>query len=390
MTFFTGERKRLLWRLALAITVVLVIAFFVVRAVKGRQADVAQQAAQLNKAAPAAQLAESDVVRASVVELARRIPVSGGLKAYNSAVVKAKVAAEVKTLLVREGEAVKAGQLLGQLDTTELDWRLRQAEQAAQANRAQLDIARRNLENNRALVGQGFISATGLETAVSTEATAQANLQASLAAVELARKSLADAQLISPITGLVSQRLVQPGERVPLDARLIEIVDLSRLELEAALAPEDVGALAIGQRALLTVDGLTGPVEARVARINPSAIAGSRAVLAYLSVPGSPALRQGLFAQGQVEVSRSKTLSIPASTVRIDQAQPYVQTVVDGVVRSRTVKLGARGVLGIGAGAGGEDWVEVRSGLAEGDVLLSAQANSLRDGAAVRLAGAQR
>jgi hypothetical protein len=64
--------------------------------------------------------------------------------------------------------------------------------------------------------------------------------------------------------------------------------------------------------------------------------------------------------------------------------------VVDGVVRSRTVKLGARGVLGSGAGAGGEDWVEVRSGLAEGDVLLSAQANSLRDGAAVRLAGAQR
>ena len=105
---------------------------------------------------PAVELAAGDVVLARPAELASQLALTGGLKAVDSAVVKAKVAAEVKTLSVREGDRVAAGQLIGRLDATEYQWKLRQAEDQANAAQSQLDIARRTFDNNRALVNQGF------------------------------------------------------------------------------------------------------------------------------------------------------------------------------------------------------------------------------------------
>ena len=361
----------------LPLLAVAVIGAFVLRALQARKAEQARLAVPL--AAPRIDLAASDVLTLRRLPLARTLEVSGGLKAVNTAYVKARVAGELRTLAVREGDSVKAGQVLGRIDATELEWRLRQAEQTAAATRTQLDIARRALENNRALVAQGFISATGLETSVSNEAGAQANLQAAAAGVELARKARADAVLVAPIAGLVAQRLVQAGERVAVDARLVEIVDLSRLELEAALTPEDVAGLAVGQPATLTVDGVATPVKASVARINPSAQAGSRSVLAYLAVQGQPALRQGLFARGTIEVERREMLALPLSAVRTDAAAPYVQQVVDGKIVRARVQTGAR------SDVQGQPWIEIVAGVSEGARVLGGSAGVLREGTAVRL-----
>ena len=367
------------------VLVVAVIAAFALRAVKQRRAQIAAAAAPAS-AALALDLGTADVTTARSLELSRTLPLSGGLKAVNSAVVKARVAAEVKTLTVREGDAVKAGQVIGRLDTSEFELRVRQAEQAAVSARTQLDIARRALENNRALVAQGFISPTGLETSVSNEAGAQASYQAAVAAAGLARKSRADALLVTPISGIVSQRLVQPGERVAVDARLVEVVDLSRLELEAAVAPEDVGGVQVGQLARLSIDGLSQPAIAKVARINPSTQAGTRAVMVYLALEPQPGLRQGLFGRGGIEVQRKTALVVPLSAVRVDQAQPYVLAIVAGKIERRTVGLGARGEALLDGKLAGA--VEITSGVTEGMLLLRATAGALRDGTAVRVAAA--
>jgi membrane fusion protein, multidrug efflux system len=369
-------------RMALPALALLALAVLIGRAITARKAEQARLAAPAQVAA-ALELSASDLQRVRRAELTRMLEVSGSLRAVNSAFVKARVAAEVRALSVREGDTVRAGQVLAQLDTTEFDWRLRQAEQQAEAARAQLDIAQRQLVNNKALVAQGFISPTALESSVSGESAARATYEAARAAVELARKSRADATVTAPIAGQIAQRLVQPGERVPVDARLLEIVDLSRLEIEAAIAPQDVASLRVGATARLQVDGLAQPLTARVVRISPSAQAGSRTVPAFLSVDAHPALRQGLFVQGAIELERRGALVIPIGALRYDQVRPYVVRVDGAVARWQSPEFGVRGQVD------GQDVIEIRAGLADGDRVLAGSVGVVRDGTALRLPAAQ-
>ncbi|MCE2656767.1 MAG: efflux RND transporter periplasmic adaptor subunit [Rubrivivax sp.] len=327
-------------------------------------------------AKPPLEIPADEIVTVRRAALTQVQPMSGSIRATQTAVVKAKVAAELTRLTVREGDSVKAGQAIGDQDPTEFDWRIRQADQQAQAARAQWDIAQRTLANNRALVAQGFISPTALESSASNEAASQATLQAALAALELSRKSRNDARLTAPIPGVVSQRFAQPGERLGVDARVVEIVDLSRLELEAALAPQDAAKVRIGQRARVRAEGLTDTVSARVARISPSAQPGSRTVSVYLALDPHPALRHGLFAQGEILLEEQSALLVPASAVRLDRSKPYVWLLDGDTVRERLVVLGPRGQA-----AGVPDAQALDSGVTDGARLLSGTLGALSDGA---------
>ena len=198
-----------------------------------RQAAMAMQAAQ--RAEAAVELVSADLVQVKSRLLSQGLAISGALKAANSAVIKAKVAGELQGLNLREGDPVKAGQIIARIDAADAQARVRQAQQQAESAKAQVDMARRTFDNNSSLVEQGFISKSSLDTSISSLAAAEANYRASQAGSDLAAKALEDTVLRSPITGLVSLRLAQNGERMPLDGRVIEIVDLSRLELEARI-----------------------------------------------------------------------------------------------------------------------------------------------------------
>lgn len=323
------------------------------------------------------ELGPADLVRASTVELTRTLPVSGPIKAVSSAFVKARVAGELQGLTVREGDMVKAGQVLARVDSTEYQARTRQAQQQAESAKAQVDIARRSFENNRKLVEQGFISQTALESSSASLAAAEASYRAAMAGVDVASKSLEDTVLRAPISGQVAQRLTQPGERVAIDGRVLEIVDLSRLEVEANIAAADSLGVKPGQSAKLMVEGSAQSLQARVARINPSAVAGSRSVLVYLSLDKPEGLRQGLFAQGALAVGVSRTLALPVSAIRTDKPQPYVQWVQDNKVAHQTVELGERGE------ANGMAMVSIKD-IPEGTPVLAGAVGALRAGTAIK------
>lgn len=362
----------------LAGLVILMLALGIVRALSARKT---QQAALAEQTARGAQtvveLAAADVLTVQTVELTRGLPVSGTLRAVNSAFVKARVPGELQGLNVREGDALKAGQVIARIDPAEYEARLRQAELQADAARAQIDIAQRQYDNNKALVNQGFISKTALDTSQASLNGARASYEAAVAAADVARKALTDSVLRAPISGYVSQRLAQPGERLAVDTKIVEVVDLSRMEIEAAMSAADSVGVRVGQQAQLRVEGYTDPIPARVARINPSTQAGSRSVLVYLQLKTVPGLRQGLFVEGTLGTEKAKTLALPLLSVRTDKPAPYVQVIDGEQVRHVSVSLGARGQ------AAGEDVVAV-SGLAEGARALAGTVGPLREGTLVR------
>jgi RND family efflux transporter MFP subunit len=374
--------NRPLVRWALVALVLLLLGAGLLRVVSTRKEQQAVAAtAAARKAETAVELAPSDVVKAQQRDLAQGLPVSGSLRAVNSAVVKARAAGELQGLVVREGDSVRAGQLIARIDATESQARLRQVQQQADSARSQIDIARRQYDNNKSLVDQGFISKSALDTSLNNLQGADATHKAALAAVDMARKSLDDTVLRAPIGGVVSQRLAQPGERVGIDARVVEIVDLSRLELEATLGAADSLDVRVGQPARLQVEGSPRPVEARVARINPSAQAGSRTVLAYLSIENATGLRQGLFAQGTIGTGQASVLAVPLTAVRTDKPLPYVQVVEENRIAHRTVQTGARGQAN-------DDVMVAVQGLSPGSVVVKGSVGPLREGTAVRFTGA--
>ena len=371
-------KKRTLWILSgIAATAVVVLG---IRLSSKRQLPAQAPAAA---ASSVLELAAGDVLTLRNETLSLGLPVSGTLKATQSALVKARVAGELMDLVVREGDAVQAGQVLARIDPTEYQARWRQAQQQADAAKAQVDIAQKQFDNNEALVRQGFISQTALQTSLMSLNGAKASYQSALAGADAARKALDDATLKAPIGGLVSQRLAQPGERLAIDTRVVEIVNLARFELEAPLPAQDAGAVQPGMKAQLNVEGVDTPVTATVLRINPSTQTGSRSVLVYLGVPGAAGLRQGAFAQGQLGTRKVQALAVPLASLRTDKPQPYVQVIEGDTVRHVPVEPGARSEV--------DGVVRVAiTGLTEGAQVLAASVGAVREGVKVKTAAAAR
>ncbi|WP_304349389.1 efflux RND transporter periplasmic adaptor subunit [Comamonas testosteroni] len=358
------------------------------------------------------QLTAQEVLTALPLQLALSVPLNGVVQAVDSAVVKAYVAGELRGLTVREGDSVSKGQQLARVDATEAEARWRQAQQQADASRAQLAIAQRNQDNNAALVQKGFISTTALLTSQANLDSARANLAAAQAAADAARKAVTDAVITSPMSGQIAQRFAQNGERVGVEARIVEVVDPGKLEIMAQLAPADSVQVQVGQMAALQVPGAPQDmtvISAKVVRINPSAQTGSRTVAAYLAVQAdeaaknnrsqrSPHLRPGLFLQGSLLTGNASQLAVPLAAVRTDKPLPYVQVLQAGKsavatperaqdmagrtelrVIHRTVEMGRQ------SAHEGATWVQILKGLNAGDRILAGSTGGLREGTLVEV-----
>lgn len=305
----------------------------------------------------------SDLWTAQPVQLARSLPLTGSLRAADQTTVKTRIPGDLVQLLVREGQSVRKGQLLARIDPTEYEWRVKREDASLAAAQAQLDMATKTRANNAQLLAKGFISQNAFDSAQSGLDSAVGTRDAAAAALELARKSLADTAIQAPMAGTVAERFAQPGEKLPIDGKVVSLVDLASIELEVPIPADDIARVAIGQRAEFGPEGSTTRRSGKVVRISPATTSGSRSVLVFIAVePPDPSLRVGMFAQGRLLLDKSApTLAVPVTALRDEAGASSVLAIVDGRISKVAVTPGRLGIADTGP-----EMVEIRAGLAPG------------------------
>jgi membrane fusion protein (multidrug efflux system) len=373
-------KRRSFWIIAVLLALLVLGAIGARTVAKSRQAEHATPVKAV-AAAPVLEFLQSDLLTVTPHDLRQTLAASGTLRAYSQASVKARVAGEVREVLVREGETVKAGQVLVRMDEADYRARLAQAEGALLAARGQLDIAAKARENNRALLDRGFISKNAYDTASSQYDIAQANVNAARGGLDVSRKALGDTVIRAPISGIVASRSVQPGEKVSADNKLLEVVDLARMEMEVAVPTTDIIAIAPGQEVTVRVEGLAQPLPATVVRINPATQAGSRSIVTYLQLDNPQnRLRAGMFGEARLTLAKKAgVLAAPPSALQQNGDSAFVYAIEQDKLVRRQVQTGITG------SDGDATLIEITSGLEPGARIVRSNLGNLPAGATVKV-----
>jgi membrane fusion protein (multidrug efflux system) len=343
------------------------------RAVNGQSAE-ALRAPKPGPHVGAGQAVAVEVSRArtvSVVELAQAV---GTLRSGQGVMVRPEVSGRVVSLGFRDGQPVRRGQLLVQLDDSLLRAQVQQAQ-------AQLSIALTNEARNRELLAQNFVSQAVVDQSAATLQVAQAQL--ALAQAQLARMRIA-----APFDGTVGIRLVNVGDYVREGTDLVSLEDLRTMYVDFRLPERYVPQLRIGQPVQVSLDALPGRgFEARVEALEPQVDASGRSVLVRASIDNPQGLlRPGMFARVSAALStRAEAVMVPEEAILPQAGRQYVIAVEDGgdampagakVSRKVEVVLGQRR----------EGLVEIVQGVKAGATVVTAgQQRIQRDGTVLRV-----
>ncbi len=303
---------------------------------------------------------------------------TGTTQPVNQTIVKSRVAGRLADVLVREGDEVAEGQVLARFETTELQARFNERKSAVGAARAELRWAARDRSDKEALASRNIVSQAALD-----QARANAEQKTSMVAVaeaqfHVAEKHLADAEVRAPFAGVVGERIANQGESLPIDGKILTLLDTSRVEVAAQMPAADVVRMRVGQHATVLLEGFGDkPFNGRVTRISPTAQPGSRSILVFVEIQdGHQGLRGGLFGMGTINVQeKGHALAVPFSAMRKDDEGDFVLAVIDDTLVRKpvgAVRTWSRGEL-----------VEVK-GLESGLRIVSAPLPGLKAGQRVK------
>lgn len=332
---------------------------------------------------PALEFVASEVIKPTLTTMPATIEFSGPLVAPGTVVVKSKSNGTLLSLAVGEGSRVKAGQALGQVDLEELRYRIAERGASVEAMRAQMDQAERSYKANEGLAAKNFIAQTALDTSRAAFESARANWLAARAQLDTSEVTLRQAALVSPINGIVAKRHALPGEKLAAEQQVLTIVDLARLELAGLVGTHEVSRLQPGMSVQVKVEGVDQPVEARIARIAPSAEPGTRSIGVTLVLDNPRELyRAGQYAVAKVVLpDDTQRLTVPLAAITRNSGQEQVWMIEDGSLVRRVVTTGRSDPR--------EGRVEVLHGLKPEAQVLAARFDNLREGDKAKVVAAK-
>ncbi len=353
--------------------------------------------------APATPPPAVSVVEVVTTEFTETAVVSGSLVPRDEILVTPEVEGfRVLDLGVDESDRVKKGDVLATLVSESLDAQIAQndaslaradaaisrARSEIVAATARLEEATSAFERAKPLQNSGYLSKSTFDQREAAATAAQAQLvatrdglklaQAEKGQVEAQRRGLewrlANTKVTAPEDGLISRRDARIGAMASASAEpMFHIVARGEVELDAEVIETELARIHVGQKARIDVAGV-GEVTGTVRLISPEINADTRLGRVRIFLGDDPKLRIGGFARGVIDTAEARGLAVPTAAVVFDSSGAFVQVVRDGRVERRVIETGL-----VAAGL-----VEVREGLALGDVVVAKAGTFLRDGDAVR------
>jgi membrane fusion protein (multidrug efflux system) len=321
--------------------------------------------AQKSGAAPAGIVVEAS--RVSVVKLPQTLSAVGSLRSDETVILRPEVAGRVSQILFREGERVAKGQVLVKLDDSVQQADLDRA-------RANLTLSKTKHERSIDLRNKGFISSQALEEAENNWKVAQAD-------AELMNARSGKATLKAPFSGTIGLRQISVGDYVKEGQDLVNLESLDPLKVDFRVPELALSQVKNGQTLQISLDAIPDKTyDGAIVAINPLIDANGRSIVIRAQVPNRDGrLRPGMFARVRLFTSDSKdTIVVPEESLFPVGEDKFVYKVVDGKAARQKIDIGQRR----------EGRVEVVSGLAPADVVVTAGVHKLRDGAAVTVANA--
>lgn len=324
-------------------------------------------------------LMSADLVKVAQSELSQGPMISGSLQPVTKAELNAEVSGIVTKIMKDNGDSVKAGELLVQLDQTTYRDKLMSAQESERSASVTADQAQKQLRRMQQLNKQNLVTAEILEAAEIKANQASSDLASAKARLVEARQQLERTEVRAPFSGVISARKTSAGDTAQIGKALMVVIDPSSMRFEGFIAADQVGSVKVGQTVNFKVNGYPNQrFSGSINRINPQANELTRQVQVFVELSKQDSLVAGLYAEGFIDVASQQSVMLDASSIVREGDNTFVWTVANSRLTKTPVTLGARDPR-FGT-------YQVIAGVKVGDDILRHPVGGVKDGIAITLA----